>query len=218
MIRKATFAMAALLGFAAAAQAAPIVTMTSSLLTVPGSATLDFFFSSSAGAEFTNYNLDVLTSTGNGIQDPTRSATTWYDQGGDAPDTWANTPSSLLFGSAPSSVFQTYKPTAPGQSAIPTNHLQWEIFDTEVGDGNDIDTGDTAAFPPDGHAHAPFHLARILVSPNAAGTAVVNAFDTLSGGAATRFSFDFGVIIPEPATLTLLGLAMVGMIGVIRRR
>src|SRR5262245_35694763 len=92
---------------------------------------LDFYYSASTGAEFTNFGLEVTSSNGARILDPVRSQAGWYDQGGDAADTWANTPFSLLFGNAPSSVFQNYKPNAPGQSPIPTAHLDWEIFDSE---------------------------------------------------------------------------------------
>jgi len=201
---------------ASIAQAAPIVTMTEG--TLSGNKVLDFYYSASAGAEFTNYNLQVTSSNGANILDPVRTSAGWWDQGGDANDTWANTPFSLLFGSAPSSVFQVYKPTAPSQSPIPTAALKWEIFDNEVGDTNNVDTGDTSGFPPDGIAHAPWHLARVLVAPTGTGVVVIDAFDTASGGISSLSTFQYGATVPEPATLSLLGLALVGFVGVFRRR
>jgi hypothetical protein len=208
MFRKMTLAAAAVLAVGVSvAQAAPIVTMQTSSL--GGNTSLDFYYSASAGAEFTNYNLKVDTANGAKILDLIRTSAGWWDEGGDAVDTWANTPFSLLYGVAPSSVFQAYKPNAPSQSPTPTASMQWEIFSTDPGQGNTIDT-----------FTAPWHIARVLVAPDAIGTVVFTAYDTQSGGVPTPFTFAIGQgpIIPEPATISLIGLAMVGFLGFRRRQ
>ena len=161
---------------AIAANAAPIVTMSAS--EIGGYKALDFFYTASDGAEFTNYHIDVQTDNGLKIQDPDKNATA--DAGGDAVDTFANTVYSFLdFGPA-SYVFDAYKPSGviPPQNP-PVNHLSWEVYDTNTGDTND-------PFG-DGSVVAPWHLARVLLDLDATGTWQFDAVDTLSGGTPTVF-------------------------------
>lgn len=202
-MNRITFAVLAVLVVAASASAGPIVTMTQNSL--GGFNALDFYYSAGQGAEFTTYELQVHSDAAN-IQDPVKTAAGTFDADGDAVDTWANTVSSLLGGGGPSFVFTQYKPYGIGASAAPTKDLNWTVFDTETGDGNDIP----------GVGQAPWHLARVLVSPTAVGTAAMLAFDSQSGTVGTAFSFSYGNI-PEPTTLGLLGLTLAGCFGVRRR-
>lgn len=165
---------------AAAAQAAPIVTMTPTPM--GGNTALDFFYSASAPpAEFTNYRLEVRTTNGMKILDPNKSATS--DVGGDAEDTWMNTVYSLLDLGPASYNFNTYRPTGIGSDNPPRDFIDWSVFDTGVGDTN----------TPDGLTQtAPWHLARVLVAGDATGTAKFQAFDSLSEGTPTIFDFNIG--------------------------
>jgi len=66
--------------------------------------------------------------------------------------------------------------------------LDWSVFDTLEGDTNNV-----PGFPP-----APYHLARILVTPNAQGTATFLAFDTANPGVGSPFPFTFGEVVTGP--------------------
>lgn len=195
-------ALAVLALTASSALAAPIVTMTPS--NQGGYQVLDFFYSASdAEAEFTTFEVDVTCSGAACIQDPNRgsnSGTTQWDpiDGGPRLDTWANTVYSLLYDSSASYIFNQYKPSAPGQSALPAQRLYWTVYDTEVGDTNTVDPGIGVA---------PYHLARVLTDPGATGTASFFAFDNKTDNGA-MYNFDFGdsgpentppVVNPQPA-------------------
>ena len=169
----------------------PNVTMTET--SQGGFKILDFFYSSSTGAEFTNYKLNVQSSTGADLQDPIRAARS--DQDGDTLDTWMNTVDSLFGINTASYIFNAYNPASLGSGAPPVQQISWSVFDTAAGDTNTFDAG-----PPYGFVNAPFHLARILVSPSGMGTAQFTAFDTSFAGVGTVFNFSYGYPVPEPRT------------------
>ncbi len=176
-------ALAAVSLVAVAVNASPIVTMSSSEL--GGYTALDFFYSASDGAEFTNYHIDVQTTNGDKIQDPNKSATS--SAGGTAIDTWANTVYSLNSYGPASYIFDVYKPIGIGSDSPPVSHLSWEVYDTGEGDNN-LPEGP-------GGPEAPWHLTRILVDTDAVGSWQFDAVDTLSGGAPTVFFGDFGSVV-----------------------
>lgn len=214
MLRNTTLATLALLVAAVSANAAPIVTMTRTA-NIGGGAfdSLDFFFTSTPGAEFLNYRLDVQSTNGNNLQDPSKTGTS--DEGGDAVDTWMNTVYSLNgFGNA-SYNFNQYKPVGLGSGTPPVARIDWSVFDSGSGDGNTIDAGGGDI------RNAPWHLARVLISPNTVGTATFTGFDSLTldqAGGAIGTAFAFPIGIPEPTTFTLVGLALAGGLGFLRRR
>lgn len=151
---------------------------------------LDFYYTASAGAEFTNYRLSIQTPDGPHILDPIKSAT--FDQDSDADDTFMNTVYSL-YGLGPASYnFSTYKPIGIGAGSPPISVLDWSVSDTGTGDTNSFDAG-----PPYGVVNTPFHLARVLVDPNSNYSAAVQAFDTQSVGG-TSFNFS-GPFLTQPA-------------------
>jgi hypothetical protein len=180
--------------------------------TVGGFDTLDFFYSASAPpAEFTNYRLNVVNSNGALLQDPVKANTSSSDPA--AVDTWMNTVYSLFNLGPASYTFNTYKPTGLGSNTPPVAQIDWSVFDTGAGDTNGpLDTGG-----PAGVVNAPYHLARVLATPGATGTATFTAFDSTSNGVGSVFAFTYGVAVPEPTSLALVGLGLVGAFGFRRR-
>jgi hypothetical protein len=201
--------------------AAPIVTMTATPVTRTQNGTnyvaLDFFYTNSPSAQFLNYRLTVSTTNGAKIDDPARAQRDrQYDSANEAAnsgnvDTYMNTVWSYASkesdGNTASYVFNTYNPSGAGTPSPPLSLIDWSVFDTMMGDFNDL--GPT--YP----VSAPYRLARVLVLTNAIGTASFLVYDTATVGTGTVFQF---TITPEPATLTLLSLAMGGALSVFRRR
>jgi hypothetical protein len=204
--------------------AAPIVTMTETVLVrtqSQGAGTyraLDFFYSSSAGAEFLNYTLDVAVSSGflydpARLQDDRQTSPMAPGQDGNtagAVDTWANTVMSAAgkidggYNATVSANPAFYQPTGSG-AAPGFTRLQWDVFDTEQFDDNDLTDHPAGIFTS--MSKAPYHIARVLASMDAVGSASFNAFDSSALGVGTLFTGWGGiqdtppVVDPEPANL-----------------
>jgi len=222
MIRKAIFAVTAVLAVAASSQAALLVTTSESDVVrtqTTGAGTyhaVDFNFTMSDNADFLNYRLVMTSNGGAFIQDPAKAqrdrqsgSTSNGNTAGDV-DTFMNTVASYAGkdtdGNTASFVFNSYSPTANNP---PVALIDWSVFDTFTGDKNSITNSENTVFT------APFKLARVLASVGSAGTWSVQLFDSNNITGQT-FSGQWGV--PEPASVSLLGLAMVGFCGVFRRR
>lgn len=171
----------------------------------------DIFYTVSAGGEFTNWDLRVAPSVG-GLLDPqTNNRGDDVTVGGAAMDTFANTVFSSVGAGPASYVFTEYNPgqsfpPVPAQPA-PTaggnpDELNWSIFDTNTGDGNI-----PGVFP--------YHMARVLYTPGGSGVVTAKMFDTTNAGVGESFTAPYG--IPEPASVALAGLAMVGIMAIRRR-
>lgn len=203
MLKRFSLALAGIAIAASASFAAPLVTMTERPA-VGGTANTayDFYYSAGDGAEFTAYDL-IVDITSGGILDPIRGGSGGQSsEGGTAIDTWANTVGSLL-GAGPASYnFTTYNPGGFTPSPLPATALNWTVFDTLEGDGDGVGPG------------APYHIARLLVSPGTVGTATFQAYNNQSGSTPTVFNFDIG-FIPEP---TSLGLGLMGALSLIGAR
>lgn len=187
MFRQMTLMAALVAAAGTQASADQIVTITETPnVADTGNVAYDFFYTPSPGGEFTNYRLTVTTQT-KAIVDPDQSATS--DQDSDAIDTFANTVGSLFGAGDASYVFNAYNPTGFTPDDAPTDRLDWSVFDTL--DGDSADLGGT-----------PWHLARVLVTPDALGDATIEVFDTANPGQGQTFSTT--IPIPEPGTASLL--------------
>jgi hypothetical protein len=173
--------------------ARPVVT-TSTVLDVGGSGlnAIDFYYSSSPGAEFTNYRLDFQTLDDAGIHDPVPGQQ--QDAGGDAVDTFMNTIGSLMDLGNATHLYGEYNPNS-ASGAGPISHIDWDVFDTLPGDTNTMAGGE-----------APYHMARVLVSPDSVWNATFTAYDTANPGLPTPHKFTNnpnGFVEPLPPQPTI---------------
>ena len=216
---------------ATSASAAPIVTATTTYGIVRSQAqgagtyqAIDFYYTASPGAEFTNYRL-TIQAVGGFLYDPARlqddrqqDDVSETNTAGSV-DTYANTVMSAAAkndGGYTSTIFAngaSYSPTGSGAAAAFT-FLDWSVFDTASGDDNDLNDFPAAGGGPFAKS-APYHIARVLTSTDFAGTVQFQAFDTANPGVPTTFAFVLP--IPEPAALSLR-LALFGGLAFIRRR
>jgi hypothetical protein len=151
---------------------------------------IDFYYSGSAGAEFTNYRLNFETSNGAHIYDP--SPDQLQDAGSDAIDTFMNTVGSLLDVGNATHLHGEYDPRS-STAGGPISQIDWDVFDLLEGDTNEMGSGE------------PFHLARILVSPDAQWNASFTAYDTASAGIGGTLvaTNDAQTMLPRPIVTPL---------------
>ena len=171
---------------------------------------VDIFYTQSADpAEYLNHDL-IVNATVGGILDPIRGSGGGQADGtGLSVDTWTHTVFEIFVANSSSYVFTTYDPvgafpTFTGDS-LPATALNWSVFDTN---GADTDV------------QAPYHLGRVLYTAGGAGTIDFLVFDTVTVGAGgENFSTPYGGgVIPEPTTLALAGLSLLGLVSSRRRR
>ena len=167
---------------------------------------VDIFYTQTAGAEYLNHDL-VVNATAGGILDPIRGSGGGQADGtGLSVDTWSHTVYENFVSNSSSYVFTTYDPVGAFPTftgdPLPATALNWSVFDTNEGDTDVL---------------APYHLGRVLYSAGGAGTIDFKVFDTATAGAGGEtFSTTYGVI-PEPGTMVLACLGLVGVVAGRRR-
>jgi hypothetical protein len=196
------------LALTGSALAAPIITMSSTPGVVRGANpqsgvafdVYDFFWTNSDGAEFTNYDITAIASSGtladpvkqqdDRQMDPEALPATALNAGN--VDLWVNTVMSSVGktdGGLNATISQNpafYQSTGLG-AALPFTQLQWAVLDVELEDDNDLSDHSSGAFAQ----VAPYHIARILASPGGTGTVAFRAFDTATPNGAP-FLFQYG--------------------------
>lgn len=168
----------------------------------------DFFYSSAAGAEFTNYRLIATTAAGTmhdtaRLQDDRQTQPPSGIADGNtmgAVDTYASTVWAAVgkddLGYTSSLIVNpgSYNPNPGGGASAGFNFLDWSISDTLGEDDNDLSDANTNGPVAQ---QAPYHLARILTSVDATGTAEFRAFDTSAPGVPFVFQFLLGPPLPQ---------------------
>jgi len=183
------------------ASAAPIITTSDD--TVAG--ILDVFYTPVDNvAEFTQIQVALQCDTGLCILDPNKAQTSAPGFPITEVDTLLNTVGSLFSAGPASHVFLDYNPIGFGSDDPPRNSLDWTAFDTLTGDNASLN-------------QLPWHLGRFLYDTNVGGgTFSIQGFDNIDGDDVTQIQGIFG--IPEPTTMVLSGLALVGLAAFRRRR
>ena len=149
-----------------------------------------------ADGDFLNARLTVAMQSAC-IQDPDQDNTTG-GTGGVPVDTWVSTVFDYAGGSGASIIFNAYDPVFPPPvDPTPVALLDWSFYDTYAGDD---------------HNYTPALISRVLIDAGCVGVGDMLVFTEATAGVGENFRFD----IPEPATLALLGVGLVGM--VLRRR
>jgi len=195
---KLVLAGLALFAPAAIAFAAPTVSFEYTYVGSLDYYAIDFFYSASPGAEFTNFRLNVVSTNGAKILDPITFQT--WDAHGDVVDTFMNSVYSLFDLGPPNVGFNSYKPIGiPPNDTPPVSRIDWSVIDSgsNTGDSNSFDAG-----PPYGVVSAPWHLARVLVKWDFLGVMEFRALDTQSGGVPTTFYFIPYLTRPPAASRT----------------
>jgi hypothetical protein len=176
---------------------------------------VDIMYTVSAGGEFTNWDLRATPAVGS-ILDPTTTKRDHNIAGGAAPvDTFANTVFSSVGAGPASYVFTEYNPGSsfppvPAQpaptfgAALPNpDELNWSIFDTNVGDGN---------IP----GSFPYLMGRVVYSDGGTGVITAHFFDTTNAGVGEAFTYIYN--IPEPASIALASLGLIGCVTLRRKK
>lgn len=176
--RAISFFAAAVTITASLAVGSPVVTIsTTANIASSGYDAIDFYYASTDGADFTNYRLNLETTGGGFIYDPLQNEL--QNMGSSSIDTYMNTVGSYLGISNATHIQNTYKPSGPGADGSSISRIDWSVFDTLSEDSNAID----------GFSPGPYHLARVLISPNSQWNASFAAFDTASNGMAATWRF-----------------------------
>ena len=191
-----------------AAFAAPFINVVDDM----GNGWIDIFYNPDPndGLEFNAWDLVVIPEVG-GLLDPDTAAREDDVSDGAAADTWGNTVFSSFGAGAASHIFTSYNPGSAfppvAPDPLPTaggapDRLEWTMFDTASGDG--FIQGFT-----------PYHMGRVMYEGQ--GTWEVKFFENGQfPDVPTIASGPYG--IPEPGSLALAGLGLIGVFASRRRR